>query len=195
MRRLIVSILLLSTSATPALALDIKSECYIEFTGTSFLHSFSGTVKSNPFKLTVSNGEDGRKTISSVEINVPVGKINTDNEKRDRKMREMFQSDRFHLIHGVIKDLDPERIRQEMRGSENGEVILSFVLTIRDVEQRIVARVRNLKELGEQVSFVLEFPVISTLDILNCFLSSTLIKRSTESSATLTSSGTRLKVR
>jgi polyisoprenoid-binding protein YceI len=74
-------------------------------------------------------------------------------------MREMFQSERFPRIRAVLSDLDPDRIRREMRKDPNGKGTLEFTLKIRDVERRIQAVIGNLRENSGRVSFDAEFPV------------------------------------
>jgi polyisoprenoid-binding protein YceI len=94
-----------------------------------------------------------------VEVDVLVDGMDTENESRDDKLREMFQSDRFPRIHGTVKDIDADGIRREVGKEEGGKAFFDLTLTVRDVERTIQATVTNLREEGNQVGFDVEFPV------------------------------------
>ena len=149
----------LLTLVSSASAGELKGNCELRILGTSTLHDFAGTVRCQPFTVTLAGGADGRPVIHGVEIAVPVAEMDTENRKRDKQMRDMFQGDRFPLIRAVLGNLDPDDIRQDMRKGPSGKGTVEFTLRIRDIEHRIRAVIRNLRETPGRVSFDAEFPV------------------------------------
>ena len=150
------SLLMLVSSASAG---ELKGNCELRILGTSTLHDFAGTVRCQPFPLSLVGGSDGRMVIPEVEISVLVEEMDTRNKTRDKQMREMFQNEKFQRIQAVLSNLDPDKIRQEMRKDPNGKGTLEFILKIRDVERRIQAVIGNLREISGRVSFDAEFPV------------------------------------
>jgi hypothetical protein len=165
MRTRITALLLLGLVSSAG-AENLKGNCDIRFLGTSTLHDFAGTVRCQPFPVNIAAGADGRVILDAVEIAVPVAEMDTKNKKRDKQMREMFESDKFPLIRAVLTALDPDKMRHEMRKDPNGKGTVEFALKIRDIEHRIHAVVSNLRETSGRVSFDVEFPVsLKTYDL------------------------------
>ena len=158
MRMRIAAFLLLALVSS-ARAGNLKGNCDIRFLGTSTLHDFTGTVRCQPFTVNLVGDPDGREIIPDVAIAVPIGEMDTKNKTRDKQMREMFQNERFPRIQAVLSNLDPDKIRQEMRKDPNGKGTLEFTLKIRDIERRIQAVIGNLLENSGRVSFDAEFPL------------------------------------
>lgn len=154
-----VAAVLLMALVTSAAADGLKGNCDVRFLATSTLHDFTGTARCQPFTVTLAAGAAGRQVIPGVEIAVPVAEMDTENRKRDKQMRDMFQGDRFPLIRAVLGNLDPDDIRQDMRKGPSGKGTVEFTLRIRDIEHRIRAVIRNLRETPGRVSFDAEFPV------------------------------------
>jgi polyisoprenoid-binding protein YceI len=154
---IVITLLLLLWS--PSWALDIRGTCYITFLGTSTLHDFTGTVRSKPFTVSLTEGERSGNFIHRVEVEVPVDEIDTDNKKRDKKLRKMFQSDQFPGIHGMIKEIRPDKLRKELQARQNGAVTMDLTLKIRDIDRVIPVNIGNYREYGQQISFSMEFPV------------------------------------
>jgi len=140
-----------------AWAAEWKGSCDILFQGTSTLHDFSGNVRCQPFRIGVGDPGKGKRIIRSAAVSVLADEMDTGNKSRDRKMREMFQSDKFPRIEGVFGGIDPESIRQELRRSPEGKAPLSFTLKIRDIERPVHAVAGNFRESGEGVSFDVEY--------------------------------------
>jgi hypothetical protein len=149
----------LLTLASSAGAGDLKGNCELRILGTSTLHDFTGTVRCQPFPVSLVSGADGRTVIPAVEIAVLVEEMDTQNKSRDKQMREMFQSGKFPRIQALLSNLDPDKIRREMRKDPNGKGTLELTLKIRDVERRVQAAVSNLRETPGRVSFDAEFPL------------------------------------
>ncbi len=150
---------LLLLSATPAFAGEVRGICDVRFQGTSTLHDFPGKGVCRPFTASMVHDAAGRAILPSVEVEVPVAEMRTENDTRDGKMREMFQADRFPRIHASVRDVNVDRLREEMGKDPEGKAPLDLLLRIRDVERRVRATASNLKETGERVAFTLEFPV------------------------------------
>jgi hypothetical protein len=145
----------------PALANagEWRGTCGIRFLGTSTLHDFAGTARCQPFRLILEEAAGGGRLIPAVEIAVPVEEMDTKNGKRDRQMREMFQSDKFPHIRAAGKNLDPDKIRKGRGAGADAEGAVEFTLAIRGIERTIRAVLKNLRESPERVSFDAEFPV------------------------------------
>jgi hypothetical protein len=144
--------------AEPAPA-TIRGACDVAFLITSTLHDIPGSARCLPFAAVLARDAAGRQVIPSVEVDVPVGGMETRNRSRDGQMREMFQSERFPRIHAAAHDVDVERLRVETGKGREGKAPLDLLLRIRDMERKVSATASNLKESGEQVTFDLEFPV------------------------------------
>lgn len=158
MRTRIAAFLLLAL-VSAASAENLMGNCDIRFLGTSTLHDFSGTARCQPFPVNVSGGTDEGRNLRGVEIVVPVEEMDTKNGKRDKQMREMFEYDKFPHVRAVLSALDPDKLRQQMRNDPNGEGNVEISLKIRDIEHKIQATVRNLRETSGRVIFDVSFPV------------------------------------
>jgi polyisoprenoid-binding protein YceI len=123
------------------------------------LHDVSGSARCLPFSAVLARDAAGRQAIPSVEVEVPVAGMDTRNNSRDGKMREMFRSERFPRIRAAAHDVDVERLRVEIGKGREGNASIDLLLRIRDVERKVRATASNLKESGDRVTFDLEFPV------------------------------------
>jgi hypothetical protein len=85
--------------------------------------------------------------------------MDTKNGSRDRQMREMFEGGKYPLILAVLKDIEPEKVLEEMRKAPGGKTPVEFNLKIRNIERKIRAVIVNLKESPGHISFDAEFPV------------------------------------
>lgn len=142
-----------------ARAQDYEGACDIRLLITSTLHDITGKVRCRPFPVTVAEDGSGRRTVSRVDVEVPVDGIDTGNETRDGQMREMFQSDRFPRIHGVFEGIDPDAFRERIRSSPDGRAALDMILRIRNIGRPVQAVVSNFREEDGSVVFDAEFPV------------------------------------
>jgi polyisoprenoid-binding protein YceI len=137
----------------------IRGDCDVAFLGTSTLHGFSGSVRCQPFAAILAHDPMGKEVLPSVEVEVPVAGMDTRNKSRDGQMRGMFQADRFPRIHASVRDVNVDRLREEMGKDPEGKAPLDLLLRIRDVERKVRAMASRLKESGERVTFAIEFPV------------------------------------
>ena len=109
MVRIVAGFLLLF--AAPAWAGRIEGTCGFRFQGTSTLHDFSGKVGCLPFAAGIVTDETRKTIIPGMDVEVPVDGMDTRNNDRDRQMREMFESDRFPKIHGTVRNIDVDAVR------------------------------------------------------------------------------------
>jgi len=125
----------------------------VRFKGYSTLHNFEGTVGPVPLKVTVAPGQSGR--IVSATSKVPVKKMTTNHEGRDRNMMAMFNERFFHVIDVEVVDA-PET---ELRPQDGKPGTMRIALTI--AGQRALGRavVTNLNEAENNLSFDLSFPL------------------------------------
>ena len=158
---MLVAVLSFSSAAAapPPAPSKILGACDVVFLVTSTLHDFPGSARCLPFEAVLARDAAGRRVIPVVEVEVPVGGMDTRNKSRDGQMREMFRSDRFPRIHAAAHDVDVDRLRVEMGKDREGKAPLDLLLRIRDVERKVRATAGNLKESGERVTFDLDIPV------------------------------------
>ena len=155
-----IAVAFLLVLAASARAGEIKGTCSLRFTGVSTLHDFTGTVRCRPFSADLVMSPDGGTRIPRVEVDVPVREMDTGNDTRDGKMREMFQSDRYPVIHGIVREIDVDGILREIGKEGEGKVFFDLTLGIRDVERTVHAAVTNFREEGNRIGFDVEFPVL-----------------------------------
>jgi len=141
-------------AAADATSPDAQGHCEIRFFGSSTLHDFSGEVRSQPFALAFHVDASDVRGWWSGSIQVAVAEMDTGIERRDRKMRAMFEADRFPLIVADFPRLGSAALA---RVRSSGESDLEFDLTIRETTRPVAARVSNWTETGPRASFDAEF--------------------------------------
>lgn len=157
--KLLISAIGFLLLATTASALSLQGSCDIHFSGESTLHNFDGHVACQPFTLTSEKGTETGSILRQPVVKVMVREMNTDNTARDKKMRAMFEEERYPEIQGLFGDLDPEMILRQWQEQEEAGGTLEFDLQIRQVKQRVTATTRDLLVTPEQISFVMSFPI------------------------------------
>jgi len=154
-----IIILLLLNLTSFTWAAGIKGACDVRFFVTTIVEDFFGTARCQPFMVDIELNADGERIFRNVEVDVPISEMDTQKKARDKKLREMFQSETFPYIHVSARNVEPYRIRQEMKGGEKGGGALDLVIKIRDIEHKITARLSGLQESAERISLEMEFPV------------------------------------
>jgi polyisoprenoid-binding protein YceI len=136
-------------SPEPAAAEVVHGRASVSFVGRSTLHDFEG--QASPIEFSLEPSADGRWAAT---VELAVASLDTGNDSRDAKMRDMFEAERFPNIVAEF-DVDPERVRpvDDTPGS------LPFVLRIRDVERPIEGAVTSWQETETSASFDVSFPV------------------------------------
>lgn len=140
----------------PAFA-SVHGSITVSFEGTSTLHSFTGTLPAVTFDARATPVSPGEKQTWDADVEVPVATMTTDNDRRDRNMREMFEADRFPHIKAAIRGIDPDQLRLNGAGGDAARRSLLFDLTIRNVTYPLVARVSNWQEGADHASFDVDF--------------------------------------
>jgi len=132
-----------ATGAEPTIAI---AEVRVSFTGSSTLHDFGGDAPAVTAPLT--RAADGTW---SADVAVPVASLDTDNDARDAKMRDMLHADAHPVIRGAFRNVDPDRVRA------SGE--LRFTLDVGGVSRPMTAHVADwtVAEDGTRLAFVATF--------------------------------------
>lgn len=153
-QRLLIIVIVLLLNASIAHAEVFTGECSIRFFGDATLHGFEGKTACKPFTLT---GEKETKLIRRPVVTVQVDSMDTDSDNRDKKMRDMFDSEKFPVIEGLFGDLDPKAVLQIMASPVTQPAKLEFDLKIRDRLQRVQAEVRDFNVTSEIITFTMKF--------------------------------------
>jgi len=132
----------------------VKGSCEIEFSGTSTFHGFSGEVRSRPFELDPHLDASSGRPRWSGSIEVAVAEMETGIDRRDRKMREMFEAERFPRIVADFADVQASTLAA---ARESGEFDLPFELTIREAKHPVTAKGSHWIEQGSGASFDVAF--------------------------------------
>jgi len=152
--RILIAILLLLLSS-PAWGTPLKGSCEVFFFGSSTLHDFDGKGACEPFTLEI----DTEGKLTSGSLSVPVAGMDTDNDSRDEKMREMFEADKFPSIAGNLQSNEVSSLSKQLHQAfENGGTF-PLNLRIRDIDQQQEARVVQLIDSDKAFSVDLEFPL------------------------------------
>ena len=146
MRYILTIIILLIISST-AFGGEYRGACTITFKADSTLHEVHGKGKCQPF---TASSQDGILEVSPVAV--AVSTLDTDNAKRDRKMREMFNEKGYPFITGTSMPVALEEIR---RAKEGGTA--KFQLKIRDIVRPVTATVTNFSESTSRITADLTF--------------------------------------
>ncbi len=150
--RILIFFAILLILPVSALAIDYQGNCSVVFQGSSTLHDFNGTGSCQPFSI---SENAGIMTIS--ELNVAISGLDTDNAKRDKQMRKMFDVDAFPLIKGSIGPVSLGDIHKSLDESEDSAVEVVFQLKIRDIEKPVTASLQNIVETESKITADLVF--------------------------------------
>lgn len=152
----LIGVLLLSTTAS---ATTLDGVCEIRFFGQSTLHDFVGKVTCQPFSLSDEGPRDTDGRLQAPRVKVLVREMDTDNTRRDKTMRAMFEEDKYPEIQSQLADLDLAALLQQLQEREEVPETLEFDLQIRQIKQRVKATTRERRVTPEQISFILDFPL------------------------------------
>ncbi|MFZ4855496.1 MAG: YceI family protein [Desulfuromonadaceae bacterium] len=146
MRFLLVFVLLVTLPLTVG-ATDYRGDCDIVFQGSSTLHGFHGKARCQPFTVNIIDG-----IIDSSKLNVAIADMDTDNGKRDKNMREMFEEKKYPLITGSAAAVALKDIRTSQKSGSDSLHKISFKLKIRDVVKPVTATVKNFVETDSRIT-------------------------------------------
>ena len=150
--RLSIIFILLFVFPFPSLSADYHGNCSIVFQGSSTLHDFEGKASCQPF---IVSGKAGVMTVP--EVRVAINEMDTDNSKRDVRMREMFDSETYPLIFGSTGQVLVDEFRKALNESTDNTSEIVFQLKIRDIEQPVTAVLKNVMETGSAIVADLSF--------------------------------------
>lgn len=144
------AIALLMLLTIPVLAAETApNTCVITFHVGATMHSFDGSVTSEPVETTPQGDAFDLKT------RVTVTNMTTANKKRDAEMFHMLHADNHAEIVGEARGVNWQNVRDASGAGKP----LEFDLTIAGTTQGLAARVENLNETESTVSFDAVFPV------------------------------------
>ncbi|HKJ04883.1 MAG TPA: YceI family protein [Geopsychrobacteraceae bacterium] len=137
-----------------ALAVDYQGHCSVLFQGSSTLHDFDGKGSCQPFTVTENSG---RMTIP--ELKVSVADMDTDNSKRDKKMFQMFEAEKYPVITGNTGAVVLDSFRSKLKERNDSAADIVIDLKIRDIEKPVTAQLKNVNETSSEISADLVFQV------------------------------------
>lgn len=147
MRFLPVLLLFIFTGPLSVYAADYQGKCDIVFLGSSTLHDFHGKTRCQPFTISVIDG-----VIEISTLSVAIADMDTDNSKRDRNMREMFEERKHPLITGSAGPVSLKDIRASQRSGSNSAYKITFKLKIRDIVKPVTATIKNFSETDSRIT-------------------------------------------
>ena len=150
--RLLIVFALLLTFPVSALAIDYQGNCSVVFQGSSTLHDFYGKGSCQPFSVSENAGG-----MVIPELNVAVAGMDTDNSKRDKQMRKMFNTETYPLIKGSIGPVSLTDIRKALNENDDNAAEVVFQLKIRDIEKPVTASLQNIVETEAKITADLAF--------------------------------------
>jgi len=146
-------ILFMAPLAATAATSNYRGSCTITFQAQkTIIKDFSGIAVCEPFEVTAT---DDMFRISVIAVDVAT--MDTDNSKRDRDMRKMFEHETFPHITGAT-----EAFASDSLSTPEGHLFkmpeeLTFALTIRDVTQTITATVTEPRIDASSIEATLVF--------------------------------------
>lgn len=129
---------------------DIAARAQITFRGSSTLHDFEGVVASRPFTADFDWDNQTSMLHISAKTSLDVGKMTTQNRKRDTNMFKMFDLEHFAKIEGELEDAV---VPQEGSGKAR------LHLKIRNIEHDVQATLSNIERVEDRISCTMNFPV------------------------------------
>jgi len=159
MRFLLVFVLIFSVPLAVS-ATDFRSDCDIAFQGSSTLHDFHGKTRCLPFSVSIIDS-----VIDMSKVNVAIADMDTDNAKRDKNMREMFEEKKYPLITGSAGVVALKDIRASQKSGSNSTNKISFKLKIRDIAKPVTATITNFVETDSRITATFAF-TLSLADFL-----------------------------
>lgn len=128
-------------------ATDYQGSCTVAFEGSSTLHDFNGKGSCEPFLVSENAG-----VIIVPELTVAVSDMDTDNSSRDKKMRKMFEIEKYPLIKGTSGPVSLGAIRKTLEENIDSAPSHLFQLKIRDIEKPVTAILQNIEEMDDKIT-------------------------------------------
>ncbi len=135
-------------------AFTFVSTVDISFLAHATLHKVNGDVKSQRFEVTADPDPDASDTLLSGRLEVPVRDMDTDNDARDKNMREMFEAGTYPNLIVTMERQSLRRLRPD-----GGEGRLELDLRIRETTATIPIRVTDWRETDTTIDFTADYEV------------------------------------
>ncbi len=116
----------------------LPATAVLRFAATSTLHDFGGALAARPFTLVLAGNT------WSASADALAGQMDTANEKRDRKMHQMFATNAFPLLRGGVQ-------QAPVPGPAGTNVTLELV--IRDRTNRHPVQITGWTEDAREIRF------------------------------------------
>lgn len=142
-----------------------QGQAIMEFSGKSTLHDFAGHAMCEPFAWEIVTDPNSHEPVINAQMDLHVQKMDTDNKKRDKNMRSMFEADKFSTIHGQVTGVRLATFKPlavESKSNRSVRIIpgsLPIELQIRDTRRKVLADVSQLHTGSKDITFAIEFDV------------------------------------
>jgi len=150
--RYLLTFILLSILSSTAFAADYRGACTIVFQASSTLHDFQGKASCRPFTAGIIDG-----VVEMSQLSVAVADMDTDNAKRDKEMREMFDHKKYPLITGSAGSVALKDIGASAKKGAKSATKVGFNLKIREVVKPVTATVTDFTETDARITAKLAF--------------------------------------
>lgn len=145
--------MLLFALAHPAAA-QVPLTGTVSYTGSGFLHSWTGTSDKLTGEIAVDPAQPEQATI---RVEVPIASFDSGNERRDRGMREATEAEQFPTVSFVSQAVSASAW-SGAEGNRTAEWVVTGKLTFHGITRDAQARV-DVVEVGEAFRFVGTFRV------------------------------------
>lgn len=140
---------LTATAATP----KYHGSCTITFqVQKTIIKNFSGTAACEPFEISIADN-----LVRIPVIAVQVTAMDTGNNSRDKEMHSMFEHEIFPLISGDAGTFAADQFLTSEHNIVRTPEEISFALTIRDITQKVTARITEPQIDSSTISATLIF--------------------------------------
>lgn len=152
--KLLPAIVLFFILPLAVFAADYRGNCSIDFMATATLHDVHGKGRCQPFTASETDG-----VLSLPSLKVAVASLDTDNTRRDRQMRDMFEAEKFPLITGRTGQVVLADLRRALPAENGHSDRMVIHLKIRDIEKPVTATIRNFRETDSSIVAEVVFPL------------------------------------
>ncbi len=157
---LVATIIFISSGHATAQSSDQwNGSCEITFSGKSTLHNFSGTVKTEPFTVAISDLTQASTAKVSSRVKVKAAKMDTKSAKRDTKMHDVLQVAAFPDIIVDVTKLMASSTKPVLEGNIPRPTVIPFTLTIKGGEQQLIGKVGDWSYSDKRITCTVFFPV------------------------------------
>jgi len=151
----IITLIVPLTATATANTQNYRGSCSITFqVQKTIIKNFSGTAACEPFEISIADN-----LVRVPVIAVQVTAMDTGNNSRDKEMHSMFEHEIFPLISGDAGTFAADEFLTTEHHIVRTPEEISFALTIRDITQKVTARVTEPQIGSSTISAILDFDV------------------------------------